>query len=424
MPHPKEADVQRLLEAGFAALSRVLDGRNIPHVPVPWLDPRGTETFEVTRAVFDASVVVSEINRELAAEPAITELAEIAARDVLLSQRLGRYGAGGSVAPKDEFAGIVLHHVMLLFQEYVKAEGTTDVNSARFARFWKTYRDELFRDTHRALRQIWVVNLGVERAYQLSPNLILRPVSAADQQPVTGFMAPVSILEVLTTIKNNNTPDSRTQDEDDLDVALALLYGTLARGAMLRAFSVGYMAGGGFAGGIPYATGPVTFLQVTGERAAELVAFLRLVKAAQNDRVVAIAMRRYVSARQRQSPEDALIDYWIALESLFGTGTAELTFRMSLRIAAFIESEAESRRARFESASESYKYRSLLVHGERGRPSKQLLESTDEMVKLSLYKICHSPNSYHPTTLEQDLLGGKEIATEGLTLVPPPPTPD
>jgi hypothetical protein len=422
MPHPKEADVKRLLEASFTAVSEVFVGRAVPQTPFQGLDPDGDETFRVTSQVFDGTVFISDMDAALQAEPAVGELENIVSADSFLSRRFGTYGSGGSVVSKDQLSSTIRHHLFLLFRQYAQDTGTTLFDAPQFERFWSKHKAEIFRDEHSALRLVWLSNISVESgAFKLAPRLILRGISPFDQAPVAVPMDPQSIVEVLTTTKGNDAPTSRTEDEDDLDVALALLYRTFASGALINAFTVGYIGGAGFAGATPQAAPPAPFLRVTPERAAELGDFLGLVKAARNNSVVAIAMRRYVSARQRRSPADALIDYWIALESLFGTGTAELTFRMSLRIAAFIESDPAARRARFEAATESYKYRSLVVHGERGRPSPQLLESTDEMVRLSLYKICHSPTSYQPTTAEQDLLAGNEIATDGMTLIPPIP---
>jgi hypothetical protein len=99
MPHPKEADLKRLLEAGFNALSAIFVGRTVRQTEFPWLDSEGTTTFEVSRPVFDASTVTQEINSALDT-PAMTELAEMAAANTLLTLRLGRYGSGGSVAPE------------------------------------------------------------------------------------------------------------------------------------------------------------------------------------------------------------------------------------------------------------------------------------------------------------------------------------
>jgi hypothetical protein len=425
MPHPQEANFKRLLEAGFAAISRVLTGRTFTEMPFPRLNPAGAETFEDSQIVFTGPEPFGAITAALNVEPAMAELADIVATDDLLRRRLGRYSSSGSAVPDDELPGIVRHHVTMLFQDYVKRGGTVEIDSERFEHFWNTIWPEITRDSSLALRKIWVVNLGVhERAYKLSPHLILRSLSARDQAPATttSFMLPGhSILESLTTIINPKLPETRTEDEDDLDVVLAVLYKTFAKATMITAYSVGYSGGGGMSGAMPSDPGQADYLDITDERATRISEFMPLVRVARNNRVVAIAMRRLVSARRRQSTEDAFIDYWIALESLFGTAKTELTFRMSLRIAAFIESEPDSRRHRFEQPAESYDYRSRLVHGERGTPTRQMLETTEEMLRLSLYKICHSPTSYHLGTLEQDVLSGKQIAIEGLTLIPPIP---
>jgi hypothetical protein len=52
---------------------------------------------------------------------------------------------------------------------------------------------------------------------------------------------------------------------------------------------------------------------------------------------IELALKRWSSTAERLSDDDKLIDYWIALESLFTPdSTQEMTFRASLRIAAYL----------------------------------------------------------------------------------------
>jgi hypothetical protein len=229
------------------------------------------------------------------------------------------------------------------------------------------------------------------------------------------------MLESLTTTKYGETANTRPEDEGDLDVALAILYQTVVNGVLIHT-SVFHYAGGSAAGGslLP-GPAPADFVDITAERAARIREFIPLIRQARNNRAVGIAMRRHISARRRQYNEAAFIDSWIALESLFGTGGTELTFRMSLRIAAFLESEPGSRIHRFDSARAAYEMRSKLVHGEHKSPTREVVNAADEMVRLSLYKICYRPTSYNVAVLEREILSGREIATEGMTLVPPLP---
>jgi hypothetical protein len=104
-----------------------------------------------------------------------------------------------------------------------------------------------------------------------------------------------------------------------------------------------------------------------GEKIGEL---LRRMRAGRGDRRLALALRRFDSAYSRYEYEDALIDLWIAFEALLlSDGNIELSYRVSLRIAALVGTGPSERGAVFEQAKRSYKYRSKVVHGEATKGS-------------------------------------------------------
>jgi hypothetical protein len=93
-------------------------------------------------------------------------------------------------------------------------------------------------------------------------------------------------------------------------------------------------------------------------------------RAGQGDRRLALALRRFDSAYSRYEYEDSLIDLWIAFEALLlSDGNIELSYRVSLRIAALVGTGPSERGAVFEQAKRSYKYRSKVVHGEATKGS-------------------------------------------------------
>jgi hypothetical protein len=77
-----------------------------------------------------------------------------------------------------------------------------------------------------------------------------------------------------------------------------------------------------------------------------------------------VAIKRCISAfAERQTPDDALIDLVIALESLFGGRSGELRFRISTALAWLLAKDADERRSVQSDAKQVYDARSALVHG-------------------------------------------------------------
>jgi hypothetical protein len=78
---------------------------------------------------------------------------------------------------------------------------------------------------------------------------------------------------------------------------------------------------------------------------------------------VRVAVKRCLSAfAERDTPDDALIDLVVALESLFG-GQTELTLRISTALAWLLGKHAQQRTAIQRDAKRVYSARSKLVHG-------------------------------------------------------------
>jgi hypothetical protein len=79
---------------------------------------------------------------------------------------------------------------------------------------------------------------------------------------------------------------------------------------------------------------------------------------------LALAVRRWLDASRRDRDDDRLLDHWVLLEALYlPDTTAELSFRASARIAAFLGESPAERQEVFGIARDSYDCRSRLVHG-------------------------------------------------------------
>jgi len=80
----------------------------------------------------------------------------------------------------------------------------------------------------------------------------------------------------------------------------------------------------------------------------------------------ALAFRRFAYASDRYRPEDQIIDLMIAAEALFLPAQSdELSYRLSLRGAHFLQSEATDRLAMFRFLKRAYRVRSGIAHGSR-----------------------------------------------------------
>ena len=77
-----------------------------------------------------------------------------------------------------------------------------------------------------------------------------------------------------------------------------------------------------------------------------------------------IALRRFDMANERETPEDRVVDYWVALESLFSRrGETELRYRFAMRIAYFMEEQSDRRLDLFNRLYDAYQVRSDILHG-------------------------------------------------------------
>ena len=91
---------------------------------------------------------------------------------------------------------------------------------------------------------------------------------------------------------------------------------------------------------------------------------------------IRLALRRWGNLSERFHEDDAMIDYWIALEALFvPESTQEVRYQASLRVAAFIGSTTEERVRVYKDLRNSYDLRSAIVHG-RVPKSEQKLNLT------------------------------------------------
>lgn len=164
---------------------------------------------------------------------------------------------------------------------------------------------------------------------------------------------------------------------------------------------------------------PLTYLPdqrgVVDERVGkQFVALWHKISKSQVPPELQVALRRWNSSFERATEEDRLIDYWIAFESLFlDSSEDELSFRVSLRIAAFLGGTGEERLEIYEAMRESYGARSKIVHGKRAvRNLPQVAATTRRYLRAAILKCLHLTDPRPAITgIERRLLA---VDAEGL----------
>ena len=136
-----------------------------------------------------------------------------------------------------------------------------------------------------------------------------------------------------------------------------------------------------------------------------------VVEGANKDKV-RLPLKRMGGTADRSSTEDKLIDYWIALESLFAPeSSSEIRYRAALRIASFAQ-EGEDSTKIYRDVGLSYDFRSAVVHANRRRLANlekkatlaDITERTRGYLRRALLKILESDEEFDPEKIEHKLL--------------------
>lgn len=98
------------------------------------------------------------------------------------------------------------------------------------------------------------------------------------------------------------------------------------------------------------------------------------------------AVRRFYFSSQRFDKEDKVIDLMVAFEALFLNENAELSFKLSLRVARFLADDCDSSEL-FEFMKKAYNLRSKFVHGEGLKPRSKDNIMRDLEIKITIKKL-------------------------------------
>ncbi|HEV2172641.1 MAG TPA: hypothetical protein VGR71_03695 [Nitrospira sp.] len=105
------------------------------------------------------------------------------------------------------------------------------------------------------------------------------------------------------------------------------------------------------------------FRNLTPDEADQLAQWSRRIHSGLPPALNIAAIRTIRALSGRPDTRDAVLDAFIALESLFGSST-EITFRLAAAIARLREPDQMSRQERFRSLKRAYNVRSRIIHGE------------------------------------------------------------
>jgi hypothetical protein len=102
---------------------------------------------------------------------------------------------------------------------------------------------------------------------------------------------------------------------------------------------------------------------------------------------LAVAIRRFNFAQDRERIEDSWIDYFVSLESLYSKSSesTEVTHRLATRVSkALVSNSMEDRKKKRETTKRWYRLRSEIIHGNKVDLNEDLLQDLEELVRESL----------------------------------------
>lgn len=124
--------------------------------------------------------------------------------------------------------------------------------------------------------------------------------------------------------------------------------------------------------------------EITSSEVEELVELFNYILTEKDSRF-GVAYRRLASGLERRNTEDKLIDYMIGLETLYlPDGSAELSFRLSLRVSFLLFKKQEERKTIFKFLRNIYNIRSQIVHGKDYKLSNEDILKVEDLLRLSI----------------------------------------
>lgn len=147
---------------------------------------------------------------------------------------------------------------------------------------------------------------------------------------------------------------------------------------------------------------------VVGEaESAQLIDLWHRLRTSPNTSRATLALRQWNRGIMRHSRSDKLIDYWVALESLFSpSDRQEFSFRVPLRVASLIGETPDEREDIFKNLRTSYTLRSRIVHGASPEQEdmRAAVTNTESYLRRVLLNILESNEHFDPQKIERKIL--------------------
>lgn len=123
-----------------------------------------------------------------------------------------------------------------------------------------------------------------------------------------------------------------------------------------------------------------------------------------DNRYIEIAIRYFNFAKERDSNEDKIVDFVIALEALYLNGDhGEFTYKLAHRAASMLGSTFDRRRVAFEKVKAAYNLRSQIVHGgsdpKKRKITNEDVEKVDNYVRISIVEYLNLNKKYNSKKL-------------------------
>lgn len=143
-----------------------------------------------------------------------------------------------------------------------------------------------------------------------------------------------------------------------------------------------------------------TKFQINQNEIAELVSINLALKGV--DELGILSSNRLSYIVERKNIADKVLDSFIGIEALYlQDGSAELTFRLSLRVAKMLESEAGKQEEMFSFVKDMYGKRSKLVHGEHVVVAPAELERLENILRISVKKYLLNKDTFNKKNLNK-----------------------
>ena len=97
-----------------------------------------------------------------------------------------------------------------------------------------------------------------------------------------------------------------------------------------------------------------------------------------------LAMKYYRKGKVSDIPEDKLINFFIALETLYSNSKSEISFRFAMRLALLLGRSSKNRKNIVQKAKKLYDVRSRIIHGDKFTLTTTSLKEADDWLRKSI----------------------------------------